>query len=72
MSRWLAGGTLLAVFSPGLLSVHMAGICVFYEDSHFGSESHVMDLPGGWVLKNPPANAGDMSSVPGMGRFPGV
>ena len=26
---------------------------------------------GGSVVKNPPANAGDMSSVPGLGRSPG-
>ena len=26
------------------------------------------DFPGGAVVKNPPANAGDMSSIPGPGR----
>ena len=30
-----------------------------------------MGLPGGSVVKNPPANAGDVSSIPGSGRFPG-
>ena len=33
------------------------------------------NFPGGSVVKNPPANAGDaedMGSVPGLGRFPGV
>ena len=28
-------------------------------------------LPGGSVVKNPPANAGDLGSIPGMGRSPG-
>ena len=28
-----------------------------------------MDFPGGPVVKNPPANAGDLGSVPGLGRF---
>ena len=28
-----------------------------------------LDLPGGPVVKNPPANAGDMGSIPGSGRF---
>ena len=31
-------------------------------------------LPGGSVVKNPPANAGDtghMSTIPGLGRSPG-
>ena len=30
-----------------------------------------LDFPGGSVVKNPPANAGDMSSVPGSGSCPG-
>ena len=28
-----------------------------------------LDLPGCTVNKNPPANAGDMGSIPGPGRF---
>ena len=28
-----------------------------------------LDLPGGPVVKNPPANAGDMDLIPGLGRF---
>ena len=28
-------------------------------------------FPGGSVVKNPPANAGDMGSIPGSGRSPG-
>ena len=31
----------------------------------------VMGLPGGSTVKNPPANSGDMSSIPGLGRSPG-
>ena len=30
-----------------------------------------MDLSGGSVVKNPPAEAGDAASVPGSGRPPG-
>ena len=30
-----------------------------------------MGFPGGSVVKNPPANAGDVGSLPGSGRFPG-
>ena len=29
------------------------------------------DFPGGSVVKNLPANAGDSSSIPGSGRSPG-
>ena len=30
-----------------------------------------MGFPGGTVVKNPPANAGDSGSIPGSGRSPG-
>ena len=29
------------------------------------------DLPGGSAVKDPPANAGDMDSIPGWERSPG-
>ena len=32
----------------------------------------VWDFPGGSVVKNPPANARDMGSIPGLGRSAGV
>ena len=28
-------------------------------------------VPGGSAVKNPPANAGDAGSIPGLERFPG-
>ena len=31
-------------------------------------ESEMRDFPGGAVVKNPPANAGDSGSIPGPGR----
>ena len=30
---------------------------------------HTWDFPGGPVVKNLPASAGDMGSIPGPGRF---
>ena len=30
-----------------------------------------MGFPGGSVVKNPPANAGDVNSIPGLGRSAG-
>ena len=30
-----------------------------------------MDFPGGSVVKNPPANAGDVNSIPELGRSSG-
>ena len=29
-----------------------------------------MGFPRGSAVKNPPANAGDLGSIPGLGRFP--
>ena len=29
----------------------------------------IRDFPGGPVVKNPPANAGEVDSIPGPGRF---
>ena len=34
-------------------------------------QAHVQGFPGGSVVKNPPASAGDMGSIPGSGKFPG-
>ena len=31
-----------------------------------------LGFPGGSVAENPPASAGDLGSIPGLGRFPGV
>ena len=33
------------------------------------TKSHKEGFPGGAVVKNPPANAGDTGSSPGLGRF---
>ena len=32
---------------------------------------HIMGIPGGSVVKNPPANAGDLGLIPELGRCPG-
>ena len=34
-----------------------------------GAKVRGQSFPGGPVLRNPPANAGDMGSIPGMARF---
>ena len=31
----------------------------------------MVGFPGGLVIKNPPANAGDVDLIPGLGRSPG-
>ena len=37
----------------------------------YGSLMWLQGFPGGSVVKNPPANAGDTDSIPGAGRSPG-
>ena len=32
---------------------------------------YVLDFPCGSVVKNPPANAGDVGSIPGLRTYPG-
>ena len=45
---------------------------LYEEQSLWGSEYETtVGFPGGSVLKNPPANARDSSSIAGSGRCPG-
>ena len=60
-------------------------VCMRYRDTLFSVDGYREDLvesqgasqglprgfPGGSVVKNPPANAGDVSSIPGSGRSSG-
>ena len=41
---------------------------VFEQSPDEGEEEAVGSFPAGAVVKNPPANAGDMGSSPGPGR----
>ena len=41
---------------------------VFVHGKHVSNQEYVdKDFPGGAVVKNPPANAGDTISIPGPG-----
>ena len=39
------------------------------RDMRLAFKNDPQGFPGGPRVKNPPANAGDMSSIPGPGRF---
>ena len=41
--------------------------CVVYE--LYIKKTFLGDFPGGTVVKNPPASAGDMGSIPGGGIY---
>ena len=43
----------------------------FGDEFMFGSSRFRKSFLGGSAVKNPPANAGDVGSVPGLGRSPG-
>ena len=48
----------------------------FYRDYVYRDYTYIcvcvyMGFPGGSVVKNPPANAGDTGSIPDLGRSPG-
>ena len=42
-----------------------------YRSEKPGSWDWYMGFPGSSVVKNPPANAGDVGLIPGLGRSPG-
>ena len=49
---------------------HMGHGAIFqYRKFSFWGKKEAQDFPGGTVVKNPPANAGDMGSSPSLGRF---
>ena len=39
--------------------------------THTHTHTHTRGFPGGSVIKNPPANSGDVGSIPGLGRSAG-
>ena len=46
-------------------------ICEFSQLNQVSLPTNNIGFPGGSVVKNLPANAGDVSSIPGSGRSPG-
>ena len=48
--------------------VQDAGSVLQRDDVTAALKSSFLDFPGGAVVKNPPANAGDTGSSPGPGR----
>ena len=53
---WFA---VLANYCPDLISLAQESYCAV-----LGIYMKCKDFPGGWEVKNPPANAGDMDSIP--------
>ena len=59
-------------YLPGALLTASHASSHFYKYSRKivtrGLKNHTLGFPGGTVIKNPPANAGDTGSIPGLGR----
>ena len=53
------------LYSRFLLVIYFIHIVVYIKSF---LKYHIKDFPGGAVVKNLPANAGDMGSSPGPGR----
>ena len=45
--------------------------CLFWGSYKYSGLPHLVGLPDGSEVKNPPANAADVGLVPGSGRSPG-
>jgi len=66
-SRWVPSVTAFRDVFPGEeISFYTWGVA---KRKHEGLKVSTEDFPGGSVVKNPPADAGDMGSTPGLGRF---
>ena len=52
----------------GVTDINLNEIPVKLAYSYISKNKDIRDFPGGTVVKNPPANAGDMGSSPGPGR----
>ena len=58
--------------SSALYPVTESGrLCYCYSAEKFDLHPDSMGFPGGSGVKNSPANAGDVGSIPGSGRSPG-
>ena len=52
--------------------IHITGLIIKHtkiNNNKLNIKNLNSDFPGGAVVKNPPANAGDTGSSPGPGRF---
>ena len=61
------GSEHMSLMSPALANGYTVRVCVFL----IKDDSSSMGFPGGSVVKNPPASAGDTGLIHGLGRSPG-
>lgn len=49
--------------------VHRPAVSISHWSLELVRNKELRDFPGGAVNRNPPANAGDMCLIPGLGKF---
>ena len=64
--RWI----LVSIVSLFLSLTTCSGERLPWQSPSLSFKKHVVGVPGGLVVKNSPANTGNMSSIPGPGRAP--
>ena len=52
----------------GITVPHRSSLSFIFREKGFNKQKSFLDFPGGAVVKNPPANAGDMGLSPGPRR----
>ena len=73
VSVWLICGVLFSNHPSisSVFSVHFLTMTFHISLTVYYLAYWMWGFPGGSVVKNPPANAGDAGSIPGSGRCPG-
>ena len=67
-SIWVKIANMMTHYPEILQSVVPTNMDIFLCDRNTTIKTDMWGFPGGAVVKNPPANAGDMGSSPDLGR----
>ena len=65
---------MIGIFSVMLVFLSLSSVCLdfwFVATVRYNIALYLQGFPDGSVVKNLPAKAGDMGSIPGSRRFPG-
>ena len=68
---YLGNKSMPFLFSFSLISLQFVIIFFSFSFFFFPSATPILGFPGGSAVKNLPAQAGDLGSIPGLGRSPG-
>ena len=66
---WILARALSGVCAPWSLRTQWSSSLILSELRFYAFKEENEEFFGGPVVKNPPANVGDMDLIPGLGRF---